>query len=93
MSQLKGQVDGARADWPGAMADSARDGQQLAGIKFERSALEVDGEAAFDDEECLVGVWMEMPVVGLGHRGYANDVVVDVGDWMVVISRVRRFCF
>ncbi len=38
--------------------------------------------------EYFVGVWMEVPVVGFGHRGDVDDVVVDVGDGVVVVGDV-----
>src|ERR1700738_872782 len=75
------------------MADSARDCKQLARSKFERSALEFDGKPPFNHQKCLIGVWMKMPVIGLCHRGNANDMVIDLRDWMVIVSEMgRRLC-
>src|SRR3981189_867627 len=72
------------------MANSARDSKQLARIKFARSALEFDGKPSFNDQKCLVGVWMRMPVIGFCHRGNPNDMVIDSSNRMIVVSKMSR---
>src|SRR6266567_1894471 len=75
------------------MADAARDSQQLARIEFERSALEFDGKPSFNHQKCLVGIWMKVPVIGFCHSGNPNDMVIDLGNWMIVVSKLgRRLC-
>ena len=36
---------------------------------------------------------MKMPVIGLCHSGNPNDMVIDLSNWMIVVSEVcRRLC-
>jgi hypothetical protein len=87
---LECQVHGSTADGPGAVPESAWDRKQLSGMKLERPTLEVDGEAALNDQKCFVRIRMEVPVIWLGHRGNADYVVIRFSNWVIVIFGVIR---
>ena len=94
VGELEGDADAACAEGTGAVVHAERDGEELAGVEFAGSGFEVDRETAFDDEEGLVGVGVVVPVVGLGHGGDADDVIVDGGDGVVVVAAAGwGFCF
>jgi hypothetical protein len=93
LSQLERQVHRSRANRPGPVSNAAGDSNQLARIKFDRSALEFDGKPPFNHQKCLIGVWMKMPVIRLCHGGNPNDMVIDLSNWMIVVSEMGgRLC-
>lgn len=86
---LEGEIDGTWADGPGAVANAAVDGEQVAGAEFDGAVVKIDEQAAFEYEKGFIGVGMGVPVIRLGHGGDANFVVVDFGDGMIVVVRRR----
>ena len=57
--------------------------------ELNSSIVEINEESPFQRQKSLIRVWMTMPVVSLGHDAYADFVIVDLGNGMVVVA-VRR---
>ena len=74
-------ADGARP-----MPQPARNSHHLSGLEFQCTTLEFDFETPFDYEKCLIGIGMEVPVVGLRHHANPHDMIIDVRDRMIVVA-------
>jgi hypothetical protein len=74
------------------MPDASVDGDHLARQKLDGSIIKIDEETSFHRQKTLIGVGVTMPMVSLSHRAYANFVIIDLSDWMVIVApRCCRF--
>jgi hypothetical protein len=71
------------------MTNTSVDSDHMARPKLDSPIIKINEEAAFQCEKTLVGIGMTVPMIRLSHRAYAHFVVVDPGNWMVVVA-IRR---
>jgi hypothetical protein len=90
LSQLKRKIHRSRANRPRPMTDSPRNREHLSRSKLSRSALKLNAEPPFNNQKSLIRVRMKVPMVRLDHRGNANDMVIDLSNRMIIVSRMRR---
>jgi hypothetical protein len=88
--QLKREIHRPLAHRPRPMTNPARNRKHLSRLQLPRSAPKFNAEPSFNHQKRLIRVRMKVPVVRLNHRGYPNHMIVDLCDWMIVVSNLRR---
>ena len=55
--------------------------------ELDSLVIKIDEEAAFQRKKSLIGVGMTVPMICLSHSTYANFMIVDFGNSVVVVIR------
>jgi hypothetical protein len=69
------------------MANASLDGDHMPWAELHRVAVKINVEATFQREKTLIGVGMTVPMICLSHSTYANFMIVDFGNSVVVVIR------
>lgn len=71
------------------MTNASIDSDHVPGKELDRSVIKINEEATFQRQETLIGIGMRVPMVRLSHGAYADFMIIDTGDGMVVVAPRR----